>query len=103
MNDKITEIKLKFAYESGRWAENECILDDIAFEEFSYIENECNEIDFKYEIDFKWIKKIADEYNEKLISEKDIINKNINKDNLWQFDFLANDIKEQLINFLKKQ
>lgn len=101
--NKIIEIQNEFSYQSGRWAENEYIQDEIALEEFIYIIKECDKLNFEYNIDWKWIKNTAEKYDEKLISLEDIINKNITSENYWQFDFLASDIKTDLIVYLKKQ
>ena len=101
--NKIKEIEDKFSYQSGRWAENEYIQDEIALEEFEYITEECDKLNFKYNIDWKWIKNTAEEYDEELISLEDIINKNVTFKNYWQFDFLASDIKTDLVIYLEKQ
>ena len=103
ISDKIKEIEKEFAYQSGRWAENECIQDEITLEELIYITNKCDELNFEYNIDWKWVKNTAEEYDEELISLEDIINKNVTSENYWQFDFLASDIKTDLIIYLEKQ
>lgn len=101
--NEISSIDFEFGYHSGRWSENEYIQNDIAFDEFIYITNKCDEFNFKYYIDWEWVENTAKEYYEELISFDDIININITEDNFWQFDFLASDIKFQLINHLKSE
>lgn len=101
--NKIKEIENEFSYQSGRWTENEYIQDEIALEEFKYITEECDKLNFEYNIDWEWVKNTAEEYDEELISLENIINKNVTSENYWQFDFLASDIKTDLIIYLEKQ
>ena len=100
---KILSIRFEMAYQSGRWSENEYIIDEIANTEFNYITSMCDKEKFSYEIDWNFIEEMADEYCEEKISIKDIIDVNINENNCLQFDALACDIEEQLINHLQKQ
>lgn len=98
---KILSITSEFGYQSGRWSENEYLQEEISLTEFTYITLQCEKINFNYTIDWDYMKKTADEYEEKLITTTDIENKIITENNFIQFDFLACDIKEQLIDFLK--
>lgn len=98
---KILSITNEFGYQSGRWSENEYLQKEISLTEFTYITHQCKKMNFNYTIDWEYIKKTADEYEEKLITATDIENKIITENNFIQFDFLASDIEEQLIDFLK--
>ena len=100
---RILSIEQEFGYQSGRWAENEYLQSEIACAEFSFITTECDELKFKYIIDWEIIHDIAEDYDEEVISESDIIQCNVTNDNYWQFDALASDIEYQLISYLKKQ
>ena len=90
-------------YQSGRWSGNEYLQDEIANAEFEYITQICDDEIFQYQIDWENIKATANNYDEEIISIKDIIEYNINQNNCWQFDTLACDIESQLINYLTKQ
>ena len=98
---KILSITSEFGYQSGKWSENEYLQEEISLTEFTYITLQCEKMNFNYKIDWGYMKETADEYEEKLITATDIENKIVTENNFIQFDFLACDIKEQLIDFLK--
>lgn len=100
---EILVIEWEFGYQAGRWAENEHIFEDIAETEYAYITNKCEELKFKYNIDKEMLQNKAQEWQETMVTDTDIKESRVTYDNYWQFDALANDIKEQLINFLKEQ
>ena len=101
--EKILSITSEFGYQSGKWSENEYLQEEISLTEFTYITLQCEKMNFNYTIDWNYMKKTADEYEEKLITTTDIENKIVTENNFIQFDFLACDIKEQLIDFLKNK
>lgn len=101
--NEILAIEWEFGYQAGRWEQNEHIFEEIAETEFQYITDKCKNLKFKYTIDKEMLQDKAQEYQETMITDTDIKEVKVTYDNYWQFDALADDIKEQLINFLKQQ
>lgn len=101
--DEIIDITSEIGRQNGRWEENAEILEDIAEESFDYIVNKCDKHHFIYTIRGKIVAQACKEYQEASISVTDIDEKRVTDENYHQFYALAQDITEQLINFLKKQ
>lgn len=101
--NEILAIEWEFGFQAGRWGENEYIFEDIAEAEYTYITSKCEELEFKYNIDKEMLQDIAQKWQETMVTDTDIKESRITNENYWQFDALANDIKEQLIDFLKEQ
>lgn len=86
--------------QAGKWEENEEIHEQLARESYEYIINKCKQHNFKYTIQGTVIRYKAEEHNENIISVKDIDDINITSENYHQFDGLATDIADQLIEYL---
>lgn len=100
---KIMQIKFEFGFQAGRWEQNEYLQDDVAREEFAFITDECDKEEFEWKLDWDLLKMWANDYDEKLINLDDVIAGYVDENNYFQFDALACDIEDQLINHLAKQ
>lgn len=100
---EIMDIRWEFGRLSGKWEENEFIFEEITEEEYKYITSKCKQHNFRYTIKGSLIREVCEEFEEEGLSVQEIEDVECNINNYRQFDALATDIEEQLIEYLKTQ